>query len=312
MDVSAGPKTGTVGVLVCTHHASRIPMLGEAVASLRAQSRTPDALLVMVDGEAALAEEVRTALPDVDVACTGRNQGVSYARTEGARRMRTDWVVFMDDDALAEPDWLEQLTSPLGEPDVLGASGRSLPLFDAPRPAWLPDEYLWAFGCSFRGLPDTTTRVRNFFGGAAAVRREVFLDLGGYSTELGHAGRFVGGGEEALFCQRATQATGGTFVFVPAAAQRHHLPPDRLTWRYLTRRCFGEGVMKRRLQRLLPGDETLGDERAFALRLPGQALGHVLHGRPLRAVGIVVATLAVLAGLAYESVAGLASRGSRR
>lgn len=303
---------GSVGVLVCTHHASRIPMLGEAVASLRAQHRRPDALVVMVDGDEPLAAQVRAALPDVQVESTGRNQGVSYARTEGARRMGTDWVVFMDDDAVAEPDWLEELTAPLGEADVLGASGRSLPLFDAPRPAWLPDEYLWAYGCSFRGLPETTTRVRNFFGGAAAVRREVFVDLGGYSTELGHSGRFVGGGEEALFCQRATAETGGTFVFVPTAVQHHHLPAARLTWRYLTRRCFGEGVMKRRLQRLLPGGRTLGEERAFAFRLPAQTAGYVLRGRPARAAGMVVATVAVLAGLAYETVAGLLPQGSRR
>ena len=305
-------SAGTVGVLLCTHDSSRLTMLGEAVSSLRAQTRRADALLVMVDGDEALADEVRAALPDVDVACTGRNQGVSHARNEGSAQITTDWIVFMDDDAVAEPDWLEHLVQPLGEPDVLGASGRSLPLFDVPRPAWLPDEFLWAFGCSFRGLPETTTRVRNFFGGAAAVRRQMFLDLGGFSIELGHSGRFVGGGEEALFCQRATHEVGGTFLFVPDAVQHHHLPPQRLTWRYLTRRCFGEGVMKRRLQRLLPGDQTLGEERAFAYRLPAQALGHVVHGRPARAVGIVVATVAVLAGLAFETVAGLRPRGSRR
>ena len=145
-------------------------------------------------------------------------------------------------------------------------------------------------GAASAVCPTTTDRVRNFFGGAAAVRRELFVELGGFSTELGHSGRFVGGGEEALFCQRATQKTGGTFLFVPTPIQEHHMPPSRLTWRYLVRRCFGEGVMKRRLQRLLPGDQTLGEERAFAYRLPLQALGHVARGRPGQAVGIVVAT----------------------
>lgn len=292
----------TVGVLVCTHDAVRLPMLTACVASLRAQTRAADELLVMVDGDDALAAVVRAALPDVRVEGMGGNQGVSRARNEGARRMGSHWVVFLDDDAEAEPEWLERLVAPLGEPDVLGSSGTSLPIYDVPRPAWLPDEYLWAFGCSYAGMPTETARVRNFFGGAAAVGREFFLELGGFSADVGHHGDRIGGGEEATFCLEATRRTGGHFVFEPAAVAHHHLPASRLTWGYLARRCYGEGVMKSRLA-AVHGGASLADERGFALRLPVAVLRALRRpGTWGQVGGLVVASVAVVAGLVVGRV----------
>jgi glycosyltransferase involved in cell wall biosynthesis len=230
----------------------------------------------------------------------GSNQGVSRARNAGADLMKSDWIVFLDDDAEAEPGWLEALAAPLGEPGVLGSSGTSTPIYDVPRPAWLPDEYLWAFGCSYLGLPTTTTRVRNFFGGAAAVDRDLFLELGGFSGEVGHHGTRVGGGEEVILCLEATRRTGGWFVFEPSAVAHHHLPASRLTWRYLVKRTYGEGRTKARLALLVEG-EPLDDEKAFARRLPGAVVRYAVRPSTfMRAVGLVVASVAVLTGMAVE------------
>lgn len=292
--------TRTVGVLVCTHDIVRLDMLRACLASLRDQTLEPDEVLVMVDGDDALAAQVRAALPGERVESMGTNQGVSRARNAGAELMKSDWVVFLDDDAVAEPGWLAALTRPLGAAGVLGSSGTSIPIWDVPRPAWLPDEYLWAFGCSYLGMPTTTTRVRNFFGGASAVDRTLFNDLGGFSDEVGHHGTKVGGGEEVVFCLSATQRTGGWFVFEPSAVAHHHLPASRLTWRYLVKRTYGEGRTKARLATLVDG-EPLGDEKAFARRLPGAALRYAVRPSTFpRAVGLVVASVAVLAGMLVE------------
>lgn len=287
----------SVGVNVCTHDVGRLEQLSAAVSSLQGQSRPPEEIMVMVDGGEQLAERVRRRLPDVRVSCLGSNLGVSAARTASASAMSSDCVVFLDDDAVAEPDWLERLVRPLADPLVLGASGRSLPTWDAPRPAWLPDEFLWAWGCSYRGMPVATRPVRNFVGGGAVVRRLEFLDLGGFAAGIGHHGPRIGGGEEAAFCLAATAATGARFVFEPSAVTRHHVPATRLTWRYYLRRCFGEGLMKARLSHL-QGSAALAEERAFARALP-VALLRCLR-RPATApqgAGIVVGAGAVLAGL---------------
>lgn len=306
-----GTVTGTVGVLVCTHDLARLTMLRSCLASVRAQTLDPDEVLVMVDGDEALASAVRAALPGERVECMGSNQGVSRARNAGAEQMKSDWVVFLDDDAEAEPGWLAALTARLGEPGVLGSSGTSLPVYQVPRPAWLPDEFLWAFGCSYLGLPTETIEVRNFFGGAAAVDRTLFCDLGGFTGDVGHHGTKVGGGEEVVFCLEATRTTGGVFVFEPSAVAHHKLPASRLTWRYLVRRTYGEGRTKARLASFVDG-EPLGDEKAFARRLPGAALRYALRPSTFpRALGLVVATVAVLAGMVVERTVGRRGRRGR-
>lgn len=310
---TAGTETGTgtetrrssLGVLVCTHAAERLEQLSRAVASLDTQTRVPDELVVLVDGTAELGDLVRGALPaalprtglPVRVEALGRNRGVSVARTAGAGMLGTDLVAFLDDDAVADPGWLAGLEAPLADPRVLGSSGRSEADFTGPRPAWLPDEFLWTVGCSYAGMPTRPTRVRNVYGGCAVVRRRLFLDLGGYDPRLGHGSGRTGGGEEADFCLRAATATGGEFAFEPAAVIRHRVPVERLTWAYFLERCRSEGELKALLADRAPSG-SLGPETAFARALPRAVLRALLsRGRRPQALGMVVGAAAVVVGL---------------
>lgn len=306
-----GRDIGTVGVIICTYTAKRLDMVTDCTRSVLRQTRPADEVLLMVDATQELADRVADRLPEVRVECLGHNQGVSVARTEAARLIDTDWVVFIDDDAIAEDDWLERLVSPLGPDDVIGACGKSLPIYETGEPRWMPPEYLWALGCSYQGLPESTARVRNFFAGSAATRRDLFLGLGGFAAEVGHRGGLVGGGEEALYCMRATEASGGAFIYEPTSIAHHRLPAERLRLSYLARRCYGEGQTKARLDRMHQGD-SLADERSFAYHLPLVLLRNL--SRPSRwphNVGLVVATVAVLAGLVkgrWQTRRGVTSR----
>jgi GT2 family glycosyltransferase len=300
-----GTRGSTLGVLVCTHAPERVGQLARAVASLDTQTRVPDEVLVLVDGTAALAEHVRGSLPatlprtglEVRVEALGRNRGVSVARTSGAALLQTDLVAFLDDDAVAEPGWLACLEAPLQDPSVLGSSGRSEADFVGPRPAWLPDEFLWTVGCSYAGMPTGPARVRNVYGGCAVVQRRLFLDLGGYDPRLGHGSERAGGGEEADFCLRATAATGGEFAFEPSAVIRHRVPANRLTWRYYLTRCRSEGELKALLADRAPAG-SLGPETAFARALPLAVLRALVHrDRRPQALGMVAGAAAVVLGL---------------
>lgn len=286
-----------VAAVVCTHLAERRPQLVAAVRSLERQTRVVDELLVIVDGPDQLTEATGEVLPGRDVRGLGESRGVAVARTHGAQLVDADVVVFLDDDAEADPDWLERLLEPLSEPDVIGVSGRSLPLFEGPRPGWLPEEFLWTVGCSYRGMPEERAVVRNVYGGCAALRRSTFLAVGGFDAETGHHSDSSAGGEEADYCLRATAETGGVFVFEPAAVIHHHVPVGRLTLRYYLRRCFAEGVVKARMADRL-AHTTLAPERSFARSLPRAVLRSAgTPGERPRALGLLIATSAVLAGL---------------
>lgn len=308
-DASVSPTgSHSVAVVICMFTAERLQQVAAAVDSIGEQTLRPTEVVVVVDGTEELAEQVRDTLGmprgGVGVLCLGSNQGVAVARTRGVQQVDADLVAFLDDDAEADPRWLEQLSTPMLDERVIGVSGRSVPIFGGPRPPWLPDEFLWTVGCSYRGMPTGIERVRNFYGGCAVVRRDMFLAVGGFEAGAGHFGRFVGGAEEADFCLRASQKTGGVFMFNPGAVIRHHVPPARLTFGYFARRCYSEGIMKSQMaSRLDPG--SLDPERAFARAMPRAVIRTALtRGERARAFGILTGVVTVLAGLAVGRMGG--------
>ena len=63
-------------------------------------------------------------------------------------------LAFLDDDAVAAEDWLEKLTDPFEDSEVIGTSGNPIPRWkDGVKPKWLPVEFYWTIGCGYRGLP---------------------------------------------------------------------------------------------------------------------------------------------------------------
>lgn len=97
------PERGpTVAVVIpCYGYARFLP---DAVASLRAQTRPPDEVLVVDDGSPDDTSAVATSL-GVRVLRT-RNGGLASARNTGARNVSSDLVVFLDADDELHPSYL--------------------------------------------------------------------------------------------------------------------------------------------------------------------------------------------------------------
>jgi GT2 family glycosyltransferase len=296
-----------MAVVVCVHRLDRVPMLVQAVASLRAQDRPPDGIVVVVDGDVEVLEATEKAVPDTEVVWTGGGRGLSRARNEGVARTTADMVAFLDDDAVADPSWLGRLEAAVDSPSVLGASGRSLPWWESSAPHWMPPELLWTVGCSYRGMPEGMSPVRNFFGGCGLVRRDVFVEVDGFDPALGRRADGVAGGEEADFCARALAANpAGCFIFEPSAVIHHYVPDTRADPRYVLRRCWADGQAKAWLL-VTSGFSGLGPERRFARRALAALAGSPGSGRreerlvpvqsALLAAGVLSAGLGCLAGL---------------
>ena len=264
----------TISVIICAYTDVRWNDLIEAVASLRRQQMAPAEVIVVVDHNPGLLARARAEFLDVTVLENTGSQGLSGARNSGLAAASGEIVAFMDEDAAADPTWLEELAGAYADPNVLGAGGAIVPQWQNGRPGWFPEEFDWVVGCTYRGMPRVQNPVRNLIGCNMSLRREVFAEVGGFRPGIGRVGTLPVGCEETELCMRVRQRwPQGELVYVPAAVVRHSVPQARATWAYFRSRCYAEGISKALVTQFVGAQDGLSSERAYTLRtLPAGVL----------------------------------------
>jgi GT2 family glycosyltransferase len=295
----------SVSVVVCSYTLDRWTDLVAAIGSVRVQSRRPSEVVVVVDHNEALSSRARRAMPGVRVVDSVGEWGLSAARNTGVAAAGGEIVAFLDDDAVAAPDWLEQLTAPYADETVVAVGGRVLAHWDTTRPRWMPATFDWVVGCTYEGHAVMSTEIRNPIGANMSMRRSVVERVGGFRSGIGREGAGAAGCEETELCIRIRQHMPGARVwYEPAAVVWHRVPATRSTWRYFRSRCVAEGRSKARVARSVGQAAALSSERDYLRRaLPRALVGDVrttLAGDAagLRRAGAVVAGT-LLTGVGY-------------
>jgi glycosyltransferase involved in cell wall biosynthesis len=305
-------------VVVCAYTAERWELLSRAIDSIGKQTLAPHELIVSIDHNHELFEQsLRQWGPGSDVdlgfpvrVVENRYSGrLGSARTTAAELATGDLLAFLDDDAAAEPEWLEHLLAGFENPQVIAIGGAPLPDFATTRPRWFPPECDWVFGCVYDGLPTATAPVRHVIGAAMSVRRRELLAIGGFHSD-NH--------DDMDMCHRLVHYfPGSTILFEPSAVVRHHVPPHRLRWSYFWRRCFFVNRGKVQAFRQMGGASNLTAESQFARRalsvgLPGgfRDLRRGDVGGILRAGSLASALALAAAGYAVGSLEWAVARRS--
>lgn len=295
----------SVSVVLCCYTMERWRHIVAATESLRAQSLPPAEILLVVDHCPALLERAIRELPDVRVLDNDGPPGLSSARNAGVDASSGDVVAFLDDDAVAEPEWLASLAPEYAEPCVLGVGGQVSPLWESRRPAWFPPEFDWVVGCSHAGMPSGAAVVRNLIGANMSFRRDVLATVGGFRADLGRVGSHPAGCEETELCIRAAaQFPGGVLYYQPEATVHHHVPEARATWRYFRARCYAEGLSKAAVSRVTGAQRALSSERAYVSRVLPRGLAKAAASiNPARGLALVTGLSATVTGYAVGSFA---------
>jgi glycosyltransferase involved in cell wall biosynthesis len=269
-----------VSVVICVHSEKRYDDFRAAAESVFAQTHEAVELVAVVDGNETVCARVREEFgdrEDVQIHCNDTNRGLSYSRTRGVEQASGEVIAFLDDDAIAREDWVEQLCRGYDE-GALAVGGRMVPEWVDGRPDHLPEEFSWLVGVSYEPRLADWTEVRNTMGSNISFRREVFEELGGFDEQVGLAGDENLQAEETEFCIRMRQAFDHGVLYNPDAVVAHKVFAYRTEVPWLLRRAFWQGYSKRAI-------ETLGAARGDAER---DYLGHLLFTAvPRRLRGLV-------------------------
>jgi glycosyltransferase involved in cell wall biosynthesis len=207
-----------VSMYVPARNAERT--LAECIAAVRAQTRPPDELFILVDprsSDRTLEVARQLNLPLIEQ--TGATLG--SARNQALLAARHDWVASCDSDVNIEPDWLERLAARRNE-GAVAVGGASFENARTPIDEWraLQMPHHWGEH-SFRNPFMLVSEVM--------FDRRALLAIGGYRDDLNYY-------EDSDLCQRLRDA-GYDLLYEPTAKAYHQRSDSlmsllTLRWKY--------------------------------------------------------------------------------
>lgn len=225
-----------IDVCICTF---RRPHVTETIASVIAAQRPENAelRLVIVDNDAdpSAQERVEHAaaqikIPLVYVHAPGAN--ISIARNAALETAReADWVVFLDDDEVVEPDWLIALVARQAETEADAVFGHARALYGANAPDWMVKGDFHSQYAQPRGDTVETGHTCNVL----MRLRDTPWSKERFDLALGRSG-----GEDTEFFFRLRRQ-GAQYAIADDSIALEAVPSDRANLRWLLRRRFRIG-----------------------------------------------------------------------
>jgi glycosyltransferase involved in cell wall biosynthesis len=235
-----------IAAIICTHNRDRY--LGAAIDSLLVQDYN-DCEVIVIDNASddRTAEVVKERLDNPRLRYIYEpTLGLSVARNRGAKETNAPILAYLDDDAVASPQWLgvfveayqknEKLAIAGGKVDLILPEGRTIP-------DWLSQELSGALG--YYDLGDEivyitqsglTPRGLNY-----SLRRSFLENIGGFDPNLGRVGKNLLSNEELYMTELALK-NGWQVAYLPKAFARHNVSLERLEPSWFIRRSWWQGI----------------------------------------------------------------------
>jgi glucosyl-dolichyl phosphate glucuronosyltransferase len=236
-------------VIVCT--AFRPVLLQHCLESIVNQTFPLDRFeIIVINNSPNRDAETRAIIKNVKTPINIRYSseeviGLSPARNRGSTLATGEILVFIDDDAIADPNWLQGILSVYeSKPDASVVGGKVNLLWETDIPKWL-HLGLYCFlselnyGDEIIQIQSNQTK-QHLNGCNFSMRRSCFEDLGGFSHRLSRDPlTLISGDETEMFIR--IQAYGGTCYYTPEALVYHLAPENRMNKQFFRKRAYWGG-----------------------------------------------------------------------
>jgi glycosyltransferase involved in cell wall biosynthesis len=247
-----------ITVCICTHN--RPPYVRDCLEGLRRQNAAPEHFNVLIvdsasDDEASAAIAALVATMANARMVRVEQPGLGLARNAGADAADSDYIAYIDDDAIPESDWIARILDVVREfrPALIG--GRILPQWESPLPAWWPATLrgtLSIIEVEGRGEYRTSDLPEGMepYGANIIVHLPALHAVGGFGRNSGRVGKALLSDEEVQLAWRL-QAAGYSARYDSRIVVRHQIQAARLTPSWLLSRLYWQGVSTVLTRRLL-------------------------------------------------------------
>lgn len=237
-----------ISVIICSYN--RAKYIIKAIDSLYNQTVSKELYETIVvdnnsiDNTKELCLQYIAAHPDYNIRYfEEKRQGASFARNTGVVHSKGSLIAFMDDDAIAEKDFIKNILLFFEtHSDADGLGGRIIPKYIPEEPKWMS-----YYVSSLVGNFDYSDKVEEFKPGKyplesnMIVKKEDFIEVGGFNTNLpGVIGTLRIGGEGKEFFYKL-QERNKKIYYDPSVRVHHVVEVNKLTREYMYRVASGIG-----------------------------------------------------------------------
>ena len=237
-----------LSIIICSYN--RASYISDALTSLYCQSAGLKAFeVIIVDNNStdntkevyAIWRQTNTNGQFTFISET--QQGASFARNTGAAIAKGQWVCFMDDDAVATPNYVENILKHIqNKPDAVGFGGRIIPKYIPSEPKWM-SYYVSSLVGNFDYAPIACAFENGKYPleSNMIVKKSVYDKIGGFNVNLpGVVGTLrIGGEGKELFYK--ILALGHIIYYDPTICVHHVVEVKKLTSEYMYRVASGIG-----------------------------------------------------------------------
>lgn len=230
-----------ITVAICTYN--RASILEKCLDSLFRQTVSLDQfdILIVNNNSTDNTKEITTAF--CERTSNARvlfepSQGLSHARNRALAEAHSTWIVFLDDDAKAHPNWLAEIFETIKKDDFDAFGGPFYAWhFWGPAPSWFPED----FGTYEAAQPYGPLIKGSYIpGGNCAFRLSAAQAVGCFPVHIGMSGKKCAYGEETLMFDRMKKA-GFRLGYVPAMKIDHCVLPYKYSFSWQIKSAFARG-----------------------------------------------------------------------
>ena len=241
-----------IALIICTYNREKY--IGPLLDSIAKNDYpTTDYEIVLVDNNCTdntrgVCEQFAAEHPEITLRyVVETEQGLSAARNKGIETAKGDIIVYVDDDALVDTNYIRIYAEYFAtHPETMAAGGPIEPLYETEEPEWM-SPYTKALLTAWMNYGD---KVREYptgrypGGGNAAYRKKVFDQVGLFNTELGRKGNALLASEEKDIFDKM-HALDMQVLYLPTPVLHHIIPQTKLEEDYFNRLTLQIGRSER-------------------------------------------------------------------
>ncbi len=235
-----------LSIIICTYN--RVLFLPDALLSLTKQTvdKREFEIIVINNNSTDATEQVSLQFekdyPEYSFQYhIEKSQGLSYARNKGIEVAKGDLIAFIDDDAIAEPEYVAEILNVVESyPEMDSFGGKVLPIYpDKKEPAWMSKYIQGVVSKVDYGEKTGPFDKKKYPVGCNMIfRKELFEELGGFNVDLKYR-------SDDKFIFLKLREHNKTILYAPKIIVHHNIDASRLTYDFLVKLCVQIGATEK-------------------------------------------------------------------